>query len=123
MFDADKIQAAIGYKFKNDDLLKRAFTHSSYANENCEEDNERLEFLGDSILNFAVAEYLFGIGEGADEGRLTKQRSALVSEQPLSRIAKSLGFEDSIFTCNKFNISSVIKRSIPHLLIFFYKIC
>lgn len=88
-FEADIIQAKIGYEFEDPSLLKLAFTHSSYANENKTASNEKLEFLGDSILNFCIAEYLFRRG-GGDEGTLSVMRSKIVSEPPLARCVESL---------------------------------
>ena len=80
----------IGYKFKNADLLTTALTHSSYSNElrakkisiNC---NERLEFLGDSVLSIIVSEYLFIKNKFLPEGELTKLRAELVCEKTLSK--------------------------------------
>ena len=58
-FDFKKIEKIIHYSFKNKELLKTAFTHSSYANEKKVDSNERLEFLGDAVLNLAIAEDLY----------------------------------------------------------------
>ena len=71
----------IGYRFRNPALLENALTHSSYANEGHHgmESNERLEFLGDSVLGFVTAGYLFE-KETGPEGMLTKLRAALVCE-------------------------------------------
>ena len=88
-FNANIIQSKIGYVFENQSLLKLAFTHSSYANENRVQSNEKLEFLGDSILNFCIAEYLFRKG-GGDEGTLSVMRSKIVSEPPLARAVEGL---------------------------------
>ncbi len=87
------LEQSIGYKFKNTELLKTALTHSSYANENrasgmlC---NERLEFLGDSVLGMTVADYLYGSFPNMPEGDMTKLRSELVCEQALYDVAKKL---------------------------------
>ncbi len=89
-FNANIIQSKIDYVFENQSLLKLAFTHSSYANENKVASNEKLEFLGDSILNFCIAEYLFRKG-GGDEGILSVMRSKIVSEPPLARCVETLG--------------------------------
>ena len=83
----------IGYSFKNPELLDRALTHSSYANENRARrlgSNERLEFLGDAVLGFAAAQYLYRKYEGRDEGNLTRTRAKLVCEQSLAQVASSL---------------------------------
>ena len=88
------LEKAIGYSFKNITLLENALTHSSYANE-CWHDslksNERLEFLGDSVLGVAVAEYLFRTFPERPEGELTKMRADMVCEQALATIAERLG--------------------------------
>lgn len=74
------------------ELVVRAFTHSSYVNENKKgEDYERLEFLGDKILDFIVSEYLY-INDDYDEGKMTKLRASYVCENALYTYAKSLGF-------------------------------
>ncbi len=86
------IEEIIGYKFKNKSLLKTALTHSSYANEigGNEPFNERLEFLGDSVLGMITAEYLYKIHPEMPEGQLTKLRSSLVCEKSLYRFSESI---------------------------------
>lgn len=87
------LEAALGYKFKNIALLQNALTHSSYANERWRDSlasNERLEFLGDSILGMVTAEYLFRAFPNRPEGELTRIRADLVCESALARIAKQL---------------------------------
>lgn len=80
----------INYDFKNPHLLDVALTHISYANENRVESNQRLEFLGDSILSFVVAEYIYEKFPDFDEGRLTEIRAGAVCEKSLSEIAKKM---------------------------------
>ncbi len=80
----------IGYTFKNEKLMERALTHSSYANENKCHDNERLEFFGDSILSVIVSEKLFKMFDSTDEGGLSKMRASLVCEQSLEKIARKI---------------------------------
>ncbi len=88
----------IGYTFKNKDLLKTALTHSSYANENkIHEDNERLEFLGDSVLGFVTAEYLFSQFKNRPEGELTKLRAAVVCEKSLFKFAEKISLGQFIY--------------------------
>lgn len=81
-------------KFKNKKLLEQAFIHRSYLNEAKEKlsSNERLEFLGDSIISFVVSQYLYGKYPNFDEGILTNLRSMLVNTKNLAQLAKELGF-------------------------------
>ena len=84
------LEAAIGYRFKNITLLQNALTHSSYANErwhNSLLSNERLEFLGDSILGMTVAEYLYRNFPDRPEGDLTRMRADMVCEKALAKVA------------------------------------
>lgn len=88
----------IGYTFKDKELLKTALTHSSYANENrIKEDNERLEFLGDSVLGFVTAEYLFSQFKNRPEGELTKLRAAVVCEKSLFKFAEKISLGQYIY--------------------------
>lgn len=82
-------------KFNNEKLLRLALTHRSYANENPEEKghNERLEFLGDAILNFISGEYLYSLHPEMEEGEMTRKRSALVDEKQLARFATEVGID------------------------------
>ena len=87
------LEAALGYKFQNITLLQNALTHSSYANErwhNSLLSNERLEFLGDSILGMVVAEYLYAHFPDRPEGELTRMRADMVCETSLAMIAGRL---------------------------------
>lgn len=90
-FDKRAVQSRIGYAFDDPELLERAFTHASYINEHKGVANERLEFLGDSILDFLVGERLYIDNPTDDEGKLSEKRAALVSRKPLARIIDSLG--------------------------------
>lgn len=87
--DVEKI---IGYKFKSPKLLIKALTHSSYSNEHKVESNERLEFLGDAVLEFIITERLY-LEFKEKEGDLSKIRAMIVSEKPLSEAVDSLGLE------------------------------
>lgn len=96
-YTKEMLQERIGYTFRNTELLSEALTHSSYCNENKRrkiESNERLEFLGDSILSVITAEYLFSAFPGEDEGFLTKTRAALVCETTLAVLASEIGLGD-----------------------------
>ena len=87
------LSAKIGYPFSDLELLNKALTHRSYANERQDpriKDNERFEYLGDSVLDLIVARYMVLNGGGLREGSLSKIRSQVVNEQSLATIAKSL---------------------------------
>ena len=88
------LETAIGYHFHNISLLQNALTHSSYANErwhNSLLSNERLEFLGDSVLGMLVAEYLFRSFPNRPEGELTRMRADMVCEKTLAAAANRIG--------------------------------
>ncbi len=86
----EEYEKQIGYRFHNRKLLDTALTHSSYANEHHCKSYERLEFLGDSVLGFVTAEYLFQHFPHLPEGQLTKNRAALVCERSLCGFSRSL---------------------------------
>lgn len=91
----------IGIKFKDTNLLREAFTHRSYLNENPDwkgRNNERLEFLGDAVLELAVTQELFGIFPEKEEGELTIYRAALVNAGMLSRVARDISLNSEILT-------------------------
>ena len=95
--DFSKFENTIGITFKNKDLLKQAFTHRSYLNEHRDFElahNERLEFLGDAVLELISTEYLYEKYPDQDEGYLTSYRSALVNAVTLSDIASKIGMND-----------------------------
>ncbi len=100
-FDIKKIEKIIHYGFKNKDILKTAFTHSSYANEHNVASNQRLEFLGDSILNFAVADYLYN-NFNVEEGQMSKWRSKMVNSDNLAEIIESLELDQYIMLGKSF---------------------
>ncbi len=87
-----ELEQKLNYKFKNIDLLKNALTHSSYANEeHCRfGSNERLEFLGDSVLSIIVSEYIYKNFKELPEGELTKLRASLVCEKALCAFSREL---------------------------------
>lgn len=93
IFDATSCEEIIGYVFKDKMLLRKCFTHSSYANEHRQESNELLEFFGDAIIEFVVTEHLFKNAYG-DEGALTDKRKQMVSKEPLLKAINSLGLSD-----------------------------
>lgn len=88
-----EIMEKIGYKFKDKEILNRALTHSSYANEHRKkkiQNNERLEFLGDSVLGLCVSDYIFMKYPNYPEGELTKLRATVVCEPSLAYIARKM---------------------------------
>lgn len=90
-----QLQVQLGITFRNFDLLKQAFTHSSYVNEHRvanHKDNERLEFLGDAVLEVTISEYLYYTYPERSEGELTKQRASIVCEPSLVTFAEDLDF-------------------------------
>ena len=93
--DTERLESAIGYTFNDKNLLLCALTHSSYSNEKKStmpwRNNERFEFLGDSVLSLVVSEYLMRCYDTMQEGELTRLRASLVCEEALSRYARKLG--------------------------------
>ena len=86
-FPAGEIEREIGFSFRDKELLKLAFIHSTYSNAHGGENNERLEFLGDAVLELIVSERLYGIGAGKEElneGQMTEARQKLVSQKALA---------------------------------------
>lgn len=99
MIDIATVEQAINLTFGDKALLQRALTHRSYLNEDPDyplDDNERLEFLGDAILDFLIAEYLYHHYPEMPEGRLTNLRSALVRTERLAQFAQQLSLGDHI---------------------------
>ena len=94
----NEFEKKIGYTFKNKDLLFEALTHSSYANESKHRyrSNERLEFLGDSVLSIVVSEYLFETYTNYPEGELSKTRATLVCEKTLAAFARKIDLGEYI---------------------------
>ena len=90
--DFDKLQRSINYKFSNLELVRRALTHASASHLN----NERLEFLGDSLLGFLAAESLFDSFPDGSEGELTRLRASMVNKSTLAGIASKLGLGEFI---------------------------
>jgi ribonuclease-3 len=89
------IQQRIAYTFQDVELLKRALTHKSYANENrVPNHNERMEFLGDAVLSLVVSQYLMKACPDSTEGDLSKFRAAVVSEPALAAVSREIGLGD-----------------------------
>ena len=96
----EALEEKLGYRFTNRAFLENALTHSSYANENKAkglQSNERLEFLGDSVLGMVVADYLFRTHPDLPEGDLTRTRAALVCEGSLVEVAQCLELGAAVY--------------------------
>lgn len=93
----EKIEQKLGYEFQNKELLKKALTHTSYAYEKNIESNEKLEYLGDSILEFITSKYLYFNYPKLTEGEMTKVRASVVCEKSLYKIAKLHNFSDFLY--------------------------
>lgn len=93
----EDFELKIGYDFKNIELLKTAFTHTSYANERKISSNEKLEFLGDAILEFVVSDYLYANYKKLKEGEMTKVRATVVCEESLHQVALKYHFDDLLY--------------------------
>ncbi len=95
--DLENFEKNIGYKFSDKHLLKTALTHTSYAHENRVQSNEKLEYLGDSILEFVTSDYLYNNYKNLNEGEMTKVRATIVCEDSLYKIAMKHNFSDFLF--------------------------
>ncbi|HEY9203018.1 MAG TPA: ribonuclease III domain-containing protein, partial [Sulfurimonas sp.] len=93
----EALQKTLGYKFKNEKLIIEALTHKSHKQPY---DNERLEFLGDAVLDLIVGEYLFFKFPKSDEGNLSKIRAALVNEDGFEKLARSINLGEYIYLSN-----------------------
>src|SRR5512139_1669215 len=99
MSDLKSIQERLGVSFDDLSLLQRALTHRSYLNEHPEhalEDNERLEFLGDAVLDFITGSFLYHRFPEMDEGRLTRLRASLVRTETLADLAAQYDLGDAL---------------------------
>ena len=114
----ERLEKEIGYTFRDKALLKTAFVHSTYANAHGGEDNERLEFLGDAVLELIVSERLYRMeerGRTASEGEMTEMRQRLVSGSALAAAARRLGlgeylrFEGGASNVGEMTISSLFE--------------
>ena len=103
-----EFQEKIDYQFEKEGLLRQALTHSSYANEKHMKklsDNERLEFLGDAVLEIVSSEFLYLNYPNLAEGEMTKKRAAIVCETSLSLALKSIGLQDYIYLAKEMVIN------------------
>ena len=95
--ELEEFEKNIGYTFTDKTKLKNALTHTSYANEKNTVSNEKLEFLGDAILEFVTSEYLYKNYQELKEGEMTKVRASVVCEESLYKIALKLNFSDFLY--------------------------
>ena len=116
------LQESIGYRFADEKLLIQALTHKSYAHEHKLEDNERLEFLGDAVLQFIISDHLMRRYPRLSEGMLSKFRAVLVSEVGLSVLAKKIGLGEYLLigkgeeTTGGRNKNSILSDALEALL-------
>ena len=110
--DLREFEKIIGHSFKNVKLLKTALTHTSYAYEKQVESNERLEYLGDSILEFISSELLFSNYKNLTEGEMTKVRAYAVCEDSLYNVALKLNFSDFLYLGKSERTSNIMKKAI-----------
>ncbi len=114
----EEAEGAIGYTFKDKALLKSSFTHKSYSNANGGENNERLEFLGDAVLEIIVSEWLYASRPQAEEGELTALRQQYVSKTALKNLCKKAGFMRFLrFTGGRQNLGSKTVESLPEAIL------
>jgi ribonuclease-3 len=95
----DQLQETLGYRFRDTSLLQRALTHPSYVNEHPEEsigDNQRLEFLGDAVIDFVAADWVYRSYNDFDEGRMTRLRAVLVRTETLAHFAREVGIGEAL---------------------------
>jgi ribonuclease-3 len=100
MIELSQLEERLGVKFKDQELLRQALVHRSYLNEHSDfplDQNERLEFLGDAVLELIVTEYLFNNFPKKPEGELTNWRASLVNAVMLSKIAAELKLEENLY--------------------------
>ena len=90
---AEKLSESTGYQFRRGELLEQALTHRSYSRSL---NNERLEFLGDSILNLIISNHIYRRFDKASEGKLSRVRASLVKQDSLARVARGIGLGDYI---------------------------
>ena len=115
IFPVEEIEKKLGYEFKNKALLKEAFTHSTYAHVHGGKDNERIEYLGDAVLQLVVTEWQYARDKRASEGELTRERQNHVCEEALYEDVSALGlekyllYEGSVANLGKKTVSSLFE--------------
>lgn len=104
----DQLQDTVGYCFRNRDLLELALKHPSWSGEMKQsriESNQRLEFLGDAVLELVISDFLYHAHKDTEEGQLTRMRSSMVFEEALCRCARSIGLGDYLYLGKGENMS------------------
>lgn len=109
--ELEDFELSIGYSFKDKELLKKALTHTSYAYENKVYSNERLEYLGDSILEFVSSKYIYENYNNLSEGEMTKVRAYAVCEDSLYNLALKHNFSDFLYLGKSERVSAGNKKS------------
>ena len=109
-----KIEDIIGYEFKNKQLLTNAFTHSSFANIKNTKSNEKLEFLGDTLLSTIISEKIY-FDMDYQEGDLSKLRSRIVSMSPLSTLIENMGLSEYLLYVG--NLTNNMKADLMEAII------
>lgn len=117
IFNLSDVERKLGYAFKNPDVIRVAFTHASFSNEKRgEKNNERLEFLGDSVLGLVVTDYLFRRGND-DEGDMTEYKQALVSFKPLSTACKRLKLHEDMLVGENVLVTDKLQENLMEAVI------
>ncbi len=117
IFNLADVERKLGYNFQNPDIIRVAFTHASFSNERLgEKNNERLEFLGDSVLGFVVTDYLFRRGDD-NEGEMTEYKQALVSFKPLSTACKRLKLHNDLLIGENVVITEKLQENLMEAVI------
>ncbi len=107
-----EVENKIGYTFKNKDLLRQCFTHASYHKDKKKKrDNERLEFLGDSVLGFVVADYLYK-NKHSDEGVMTENKQGIVSKKPLASAIDKLSLDGYLLKNETLKVTDSLKENL-----------
>lgn len=117
IFYITEVQEKIGYEFKDPEILRRAFTHPSYLKGDYDEkDYDRYEFLGDSVLGFVVADYVFK-RKFKNEGQMTEEKKNIVSSKPLSLATKTLGVDKYMLKSDKVEMTDSMRENLFEAII------
>lgn len=118
IFNLNEVQRKLNYTFKNPEIARKAFTHASYANgQFFKKNNERYEFLGDSVLGFVVTDYLFRKHLTDDEGDMTLDKQAIVSCKPLSQACRRLNLHENLLIGDKVTVTENLQENLMESVI------